>query len=69
MISTPTLHLRFVERQEVDFEGSTHEYTAHRTVRILQQFHEHNNGKDVAGDMFVQIYGTWRDVRTEKEGT
>ncbi len=58
----PTAHLRFVERQELDRENSTHEYIAHRTIRVLQQFYETPNGKDVMGDMFVQTYGKWVDV-------
>lgn len=62
---TPTAHLRFVERQELDRENSTHEYTAHRTIRVLQQFYETSHGKDVVGDMFVQIYGKWVDVPLE----
>jgi hypothetical protein len=69
MISNPTLHLRFIERIEIIDSNPETGVSTGRTVKILQQFHEHNNGKDVAGDMFVQIYGTWRDIRTEREGT
>jgi hypothetical protein len=54
----PTNNLRFVERDEiVDEQHPTHAVT--RTVRILQQFWEHPNGKDAAGE--------WRDVPVEKE--
>ena len=60
---TPTLHLRFIERQEIVERQVTHNTT--RTVRMLQQFWEHTNGKDVCGDTFVQLYGSWRDVPTE----
>lgn len=64
MTGTPTFHLRFVERVIPAPENGA---GVGKTVRILQQFHEHTNGKDVAGDSFVQVYGTWKDVRTEKE--
>lgn len=59
---TPTMHLRFVERTEIDSENSTHEYNATKQVRVLQQFWETPNGKDAVGDMFVQLYGVWRDI-------
>jgi hypothetical protein len=63
---TPTNNLRFVERKErIDEQHPTHAVT--RTVRILQQFWEHPNGKDAAGDMFKMKMGTWRDVPVEKE--
>jgi hypothetical protein len=60
------MYLRFVKREEIfSAEYSTHTMT--RTVRILQQFWEHPNGKDAAGDMFKMKMGTWRDVPVEKE--
>ena len=62
MTLIPTLHLRFVERQELDSANSTHEYTAHRTVCILQQFWEHPDGEEVCGDIFRTACGTWRDI-------
>lgn len=62
MTPIPTLHLRFIERQELDAANSTHEYIAHRTTCILQQFWEHPDGKDVHGDMFKASHGTWRDI-------
>jgi hypothetical protein len=66
VIPGQTLYLRFVEREEIfSAEYSTHTMT--RTVRILQQFWEHPNGKDAAGDMFKMKMGTWRDVPVEKE--
>jgi len=60
MIPGQTLYLRFVEREEIVEQHPTHAVT--RTVRILQQFWEHPNGKDAAGDMFKMKMGTWRDV-------
>lgn len=60
---TPTFHLRFVERQEIVERGEDHSTT--RTVRILQQFWEHPSGKEVFGDMFIQVYGSWRDIPVE----
>ena len=57
-----TAHLRFIERTEIDSENSTHEYNATKQVRVLQQFYETPHGKEVVGDMFVQIYGKWVDV-------
>jgi len=65
MIPGQTLYLRFVEREEIVEQHPTHTVT--RTVRILQQFWEHPNGKDAAGDMFKMKMGTWRDVPVEKE--
>lgn len=60
---TPTMHLRFVERTEVfDFNPQTT-----RIVKVLQQFWETPNGKDVAGDAFVQIYGVWKDIPLVKD--
>jgi hypothetical protein len=63
---TPTNKLRFVERDEIIGERHPMLRTS-RTVRILQQFWEHPNGKDAAGDMFKMKMGTWRDVPVEKE--
>ena len=64
---TPTMHLRFVERTEIDSENSTHEYNATKNVKVLQQFWETPNGSDVIGDMFIQIYGVWRDIPLVKD--
>ncbi len=65
-VPTNVLYLRFVERAEIiDEQHPTHAVT--RTVRILQQFWEHPNGKDAVGDMFKMKMGTWRDVPVEKE--
>lgn len=66
MTPIPTLHLRFVERQEFDPENSTHEYAAHRTVRVLQQFWEDPSGGDAVGDMFKMVIGRWRDIPLER---
>jgi hypothetical protein len=63
---TTTNKLRFVERDEIIGERHPMLRTS-RTVRILQQFWEHPNGKDAAGDMFKMKMGTWRDVPVEKE--
>jgi hypothetical protein len=62
---TPILtpHLRFVEREQILARHATHS-VAH-TVRILQQFWEHPDGKDAAGDVFKMKMGTWRDVPVE----
>lgn len=68
MTPIPTLHLRFVKRQEFDSENSTNEYVAHRTVRILQQFWEHADGEECAGDMFNTKNGTWWDVPVVEGG-
>lgn len=68
MTPIPTLHLRFVEHTETDPENSTHEYCATKQVRILQQFWEHADGDECAGDMFVLKRGTWRDVPVVEGG-
>jgi hypothetical protein len=60
MTPIPTLHLRFVERQEIAEQHATFAIT--RTVSILQQFWEHPDGKEVCGDMFKPANGTWRDI-------
>jgi excinuclease ABC subunit C len=36
---------------------------------VLQQFYETPHGKDVMGDMFVQVYGKWVDVPLVKGNT
>lgn len=64
---TPTNHLRFVERTEITDTNPQTGISTGRIVRVLQQFWEHNNGKDVAEDMFVQIYGSWRDIPLVKD--
>ena len=67
MIEIPTLHLRLVERMVVDHENSNHEYIAHKPTQVLQQFWEHPNGMDAAGDMFKTKLGWWRDVPVVRE--
>lgn len=59
---TPTMHLRFIERTEIIESNLKTGISTGRNVKVLQQFWETTNGKDVVGDMFVQIYGVWRDV-------
>lgn len=59
-----TNHLRFVERN-VPVKSDTEQFVC-SSVKILQQFIEHEGGKEVFGNMFVQIYGTWKDVPTVK---
>ena len=58
----PTLYFRTLVRMEIDAENSTHEYSAHKPVEVLQQFWQHESGQEAAGDMFVTILGSWRDV-------
>ena len=60
MTPIPTLHLRFVEREEITEQHAT--FSISRTVSILQQFWEHPDGKEVCGDMFKHALGTWRDI-------
>ena len=62
MMITPTNHLRFLERTVIDPANSTHEYSATKKVRILQQFFAHPSGGEVVGDMFSTTRGEWRDV-------
>ena len=59
---TPTAHLRFVERTEIIDSNPETGISTGRTIRVLQQFWETPHGKDVVGDMFIQIYGKWVDV-------
>lgn len=59
---TPTAHLRFVERTEIIDNNPETGVSTGRTVKVLQQFFETPQGKDVTGDMFVQIYGKWVDI-------
>ncbi len=63
---TPILtpHLRFVERDQI--VETTPKHSVARTVRILQQFWEHPDGKDAVGDVFEMKRGTWRDVPVDK---
>lgn len=63
MIPIPTLHLRFVEKQVV--VESTPEQTTTKSVRVLQQFWEHPDGREVCGTMFKTSAGTWQDVPFE----
>jgi hypothetical protein len=65
MMPVPTLYLRFVEREEIDY--TLRNYGGIRKVRILQQFWEHPGGSHAAGDMFHLRTGTWRDVPVERE--
>ena len=58
-MKTPTTYFRFVER---DVPGEPD-----KVQRILQQFFETPRGNDVAGDMFVKIYGDWCDVPVVKD--
>jgi len=58
----PTMHLRFVERTEIVDSNPETGVSTGRIVKVLQQFYETSHGKDVVGDMFVQIYGKWVDV-------
>ena len=73
-MSTPTLHLRWVDSEvlvqyphKVEFE----------TMRVLQQFHAHHEGgqdyvtEAVEGQLNVTrtIPGMWCEVPTIKEGT
>jgi len=62
---TPTMHLRFIERLEIVYSAPGDELSTARKVRVLQQFWEHPNGKEAAGDMFRIVMGTWRDVPLE----
>ena len=57
-----TNHLRFVERTEIIDNKPETGISTGRTTRVLQQFYETPHGKEVVGDMFVQIYGKWVDV-------
>jgi len=58
----PTMHLRFVERTEIIDSNPETGVSTGRTVKVLQQFWETPNGSEVAGDMFTQIYGRWKDI-------
>lgn len=68
MTPEPTLHLRFIERSVHEPHHSDPMIATVRTVRILQQFWKHPDGKDVCGDMFKMTAGQWRDVPVVKEG-
>ena len=59
---TPTMHLRFVEREQIISSDPEARVSTSRTIKVLQQFWETPNGKDAVGDMFVQLYGVWRDI-------
>ena len=63
MTPTPTMHLRFITRDEI-IERTATSATA-KKVRVLQQFWAHLDGKDAVGDMFRLENGTWRDVLWE----
>lgn len=56
----PTTHLRFIERSKiVEFFDN---YSESKVERVLQQFFEHPNGNEFAGDLFKQIPGYWADI-------
>ena len=59
------MHLRFIERMEVIEQNG--DASIGRNVKVLQQFWETPNGSDVIGDMFIQIYGVWRDIPLVKD--
>lgn len=61
----PTNHLRFIVKDEI--VSSNENSVIAKKVKVLQQFWEHANGKDVAGDMFVQMYGSWLDIPLVKD--
>ena len=58
----PTAHLRFVERTEIIDHNPEAGASTGRKVKVLQQFWETPHGKEVAEDMFVQIYGKCIDI-------
>lgn len=58
----PTAHLRFVSRMEITHQSDDGKSSIGRQIKVLQQFFEHSNGPEVVGDMFVTIYGSWKDV-------
>ena len=69
----PTMYLRVLERQEFTpyappiAPGQSMPPIQDRTVRVVQQFWEHPNGTDAAGDMFFQLtIGTWIDLPVVK---
>ena len=68
----PTMYLRIHERmvtQKVDtLPGDDVQGFVTKTVPvyILQQFWEHPNGKESAGDMFTLIMGSWRELPVVK---
>ena len=64
---TPTMHLRFVERPTIVDHKSVEGISTIRTTKVLQQFWETPNGSDVIGDMFIQIYGVWKDIPLVKD--
>lgn len=65
MTPIPTLYLRFIERQQIVEQTSTHSVS--KNIKVLQQFWEHTDGKEAAGNMFVTKLGTWRDVPLVEE--
>lgn len=66
----PTMYLRVQERLEpVPYKphaapGANLEDTPiqNKTIRVVQQFWEHANGREAAGDMFACIMGSWIDL-------
>ena len=72
-MKTPTLYLRWLDREEpvwagmqvVNPLGTT---TVHTTVRVLQQFWQHDDGDCTVGFLFGGIRGSWCDVPVAREG-
>jgi hypothetical protein len=63
MTPIPTLHLRFVERQEIAEQHATFAIT--RTVSILQQWWA--SDPDCYEDWAMRVNGEWRDIPLEAE--
>jgi hypothetical protein len=70
----PTMYLRVQERMVIQkvntlplpddhMEGMV---TQTVPVRIIQQFWEHYDGKESAGDMFTLLTGSWVDLPVVK---
>jgi hypothetical protein len=59
---TPTMYLRFVEQDITEPHPKEPGVSVIKRSRVLQQFWETQNGSEVMGDMFTQIYGTWRNI-------
>ncbi len=58
----PTLHLRFVKKYEIDRGLSQPGASVARAVKVLQQFWQHQDGKECCGDILNLQRGTWRDI-------
>lgn len=61
---TPTNKLRFVERQEIIDGFSVDDHSVVRTVRVLQQWWDAEEGDY---EDYVNAGGEWRDVPLEEE--